>query len=120
MDEILRHRNGVSPDGLASSLSQGAIPLLRPNFDQTGSGSSCQMQFFQSKDPRSSSLLPALKSDMQEWQEVASDDAYIAICSRVRMMIPCQALSQVFERGRTDYESLDKNVKAEFLMEEEK
>jgi hypothetical protein len=101
MEEVLRHRNGLSPNDLASALSQGAIPLLRPNFDQTGSGASYQMQFFQSKYPHSSSILPILKSDMQAWQEIATDDAYIAICSRVRMMIPVSALSHVFERGRT-------------------
>jgi len=38
---------------------------------------------------------------MQAWQEIATDDAYIAICSRVRMMIPFSALSHVFERGET-------------------
>jgi hypothetical protein len=102
MEEVLRHRNGLSPNDLASALSQGAIPLLRPNFDQTGSGASYQMQFFQSKDPRSSSIFPILKSDMQEWQEIATDDAFIAICCRVRMMIPTSALSHVFERGRTE------------------
>jgi len=101
MEEVLRHRNGISPVDLASALSQGAVPLLRPNFDQTGSGASYQMQFFQCKDPRSSSILPILKSDMQAWQEIATDDAYIAICSRVRMMIPFSALSHVFERGET-------------------
>jgi hypothetical protein len=102
MEEILHHRNGLSPNDLASALSQGAVPLLRPNFDQTGSGASYQMQFFQSKDPRSSSILPILKSDMQAWQEIATDDAYLAICSRVRMMIPTSALRHVFERGRTE------------------
>jgi hypothetical protein len=101
MEEVLHHRNGLSPNDLASALSQGAIPLLRPNFDQTGSGSSCQMQFFQSKEPRDSSVFPILKSDMQAWQEIATDDAYIVICSRVRMMIPISALSHVFERGET-------------------
>jgi hypothetical protein len=120
MEEVLHHRNGQSPNDLASALSQGAVPLLRPNFDQTGSGASYQMRFFQSKEPRSSSLFPVLKSDMQEWQEIATDDAYIAICSRVRMMIPSSALRHVFERGQTAYEALDKSVKAEFHVEEDK
>jgi hypothetical protein len=106
MEEVLRHRNGLSPNDLASALSQGAIPLLRPNFDQTGSGSSYQIQFFQSENPRSSSVFSILKGDMQAWQEIATNDAYIAICSRVRMMIPASALSHVFERGRTEEMSL--------------
>lgn len=120
MEEVLHHRNGMSPNELVSSLAQGAIPLLRPNFDQTGSGSACQLQFFQSKDPRSSSLFPILKSDMQVWQEVVTDDAYIAICSRVRMMIPFSALSHIFERGRIAYDALDKSVKAKFQIEDDK
>ena len=120
MEEILHHRNGTSPNELASSLSQGAVPLLRPNFDQTGSGSSYQLQFFQSKDPHSSSLFPALKSDMQAWQEVVTDDAYIAICSRVRMMIPSSALSHILERGKTAYDALGESAKAEFYLEENK
>jgi hypothetical protein len=120
MEEILHHRNGMSPNELASSLSHGAVPLLRPNFDQTGSGSSYQLQFFQSKDPHSSSLFPVLKSDMQTWQEIATDDAYIAICSRVRMMIPFSALSHIFERGKTAYDALDKSAKTGFYTEENK
>jgi hypothetical protein len=120
MEEVLHHRNGMTPDDLASALSQGAVPLLRPNFDQTGSGSSYQMQFYQSKDPCSSSILPILKGDMQEWQEVATDDAYIAICCRVRMMIPLSALIHVFERGQPAYDALDKSIKGEFQIEEHK
>lgn len=111
LEEVLSHQNGNDNNDLAMALSQGAIPLLRPNFDQTGSGPSYQMRFFQSLDPRQSSLLPVIKSDMQDWQEVSTGDPYLALCCRVRVMIPHSALSHIFERGRDAFEGLDEKTK---------
>lgn len=102
LEEALHHRDGKDANALAAALLQGAVPLLRPNFDQTGSGSSFQMRFFQCKDPLSSSLYPVFKDDNQEWEIISTDDALIAICCRVRMMIPLSALNHIFERGQTE------------------
>lgn len=99
LEEALHHRDGKDASFLALSLVQGAVPLLRPNFDQTGSGSSFQLRFFQCKDPLSSPLYPIFKEDEQEWQIISTDDQLIAICCRVRMMIPLSALNHIFERG---------------------
>jgi hypothetical protein len=115
LDEALHHRDSEDVSILTTALIQGAVPLLRPNFDQTGGGSSFQMRFFQCKDPHSSSLSQTLRADMQEWQEISTEDPRLAICCRVRSLIPFSALQHVFERGRADYEALDERVKAEFL-----
>jgi len=118
LDGVLGHRNGRDASDLASALSQGAIPLLRPNFDQTGSGPSYQMRFFLSRDPRESSLLPLIKNDMQEWQEISTGDPYLTICCRVRVMLSFESLCHLFERGRDDYAALeDETKKLYFLME---
>jgi hypothetical protein len=99
LEEALHHLDGKDAAFLALSLMQGAIPLLRPNFDQTGSGSSFQLRFLQCKKPLSSSLYPVFKEDEQEWEFIETDDLLIAVCCRVRMMVPFSALSHIFERG---------------------
>lgn len=101
LEEALHHRHGGDADSLAHSLMQGSVPLLRPNFDQTGSGTSFQLRFLQCNDPSCSSLYPTFKADEQEWEYVNTDDVLIATCCRVRMMIPVTALTQVLERRNT-------------------
>lgn len=101
LEEALHHRNGKDAGFLALSMMQGSVPLLRPNFDQTGSGSSFQLRFLQCKDPSSSSLFPTFKNDEQEWEYISTDDLLLATCCRVRMMIPRTALAQIFERGNS-------------------
>jgi hypothetical protein len=99
LEEALHHRNGKDANALARSLLQGAVPLLRPNFDQTGSGMSFQLRFFQCRDPLSSSLYPTFKKDAQEWEVISTDDLFIASCCRVRMLIPRSALEHILARG---------------------
>lgn len=101
LEEALHHRDGKDAGFLALSMMQGAVPLLRPNFDQTGSGSSFQLRFLQCKDPFSSSLYATFKKDEQEWEYVSTDDWLLATCCRVRMMIPGTALAHIFERGNS-------------------
>ena len=114
LEEAIRHRAEKDADELASALMQGAVPLLRPNFDQTGIGSSFQLRFFQSRQARSSLLFTQLRSDLQEWQEIATDDPYLAICCRVRLLIPHPSLNHILERGRVAFEDMEESVKAEF------
>lgn len=117
LEDILLHRGDQDAERLATMLMQGAIPLLRPNYDRTGGGSSFQSRFFLCKEPRSSSLFPALKNESQEWQEIDSGDRYLTICCRVRSLIPLSALDELFKRGRAAYEFLGRNAQAEFSAE---
>jgi len=114
LEEAIQHRTEKDADELALALMQGAVPLLRPNFDQTGIGSSFQLRFFQSRQARSSLLSTQLRNDLQEWQEVDTDDPYLAICCRVRLLIPLPTLNHILERGAAAFEALDANVKSEF------
>lgn len=100
LEEALHHRDGKDAGYLALSMIQGSVPLLRPNFDQTGSGSSFQLRFLQCKDPFSSSLYSTFKADEQEWEYISTDDVLIASCCRVRMMIPNTVLAHIFQRGK--------------------
>jgi hypothetical protein len=115
LEEVLAHRNGNDATDLASALKQGAIPLLRPDFDQTGGGPSYQMRFFLSCDTRQASLLPLVRGNMQEWQEISTGDPYLVICSRVRLMVPFSSLHHVFERGREAFNALDEDAKGKYL-----
>ncbi len=117
LQEALQHRAEKDAEGLAATLMQGAVPLLRPNYDRTGGGSSFQLRFFQCKEPRSSSLYPCVRSDPQEWQEIDTGDPCLAICCRVRSLIPLHALDSLFTRGRAAFDALDEESKAEFSME---
>jgi hypothetical protein len=116
LEQALQHSQEHDALSRATTLMQGLVPLLRPNFDQTGGGPSFQLRFFQTSDPRSSSLAPVLRSDMQEWQEICTDDSYLAIFSRVRLLIPLSALTPILERGRVAFETLAEEVKAEFSI----
>lgn len=117
LDEIILHRGEQNTERLAATLMQGAIPMLRPNYDRTGSGSSYESRFFLCKAPRSSSLFPHLQNESREWQEIESSDRYLAICCRVRSLIPLHALDGLFSRGRAAFESLGRDAQAEFTVE---
>lgn len=118
LEDALLHRGNKDADRLAATLAQGATPLLRPNYDRTGGGSSFQARYLMCAEPRSSSLHPHLQSESQEWQEVDTGDPYLAICCRVRSLIPVRSLDGLFTRGRAAFEALDKDAKAEFAVED--
>jgi len=102
LEEALHHRNGTDAGFLALSMIQGAVPLLRPNFDQTGSGSSFQLRFLQCRDAPALPLFPSFKNNEQEWEFISTDDRLLATCCCVRMMIPNTALAHVLARGTSD------------------
>lgn len=99
LEEALHHRDGRDAPSLAQAMIQGSVPLLRPNFDQTGSGSSFQLRFLQCRDAPASSLFSSFKNNEQEWEFISTDDRLLATCCCVRMMIPNTALAQVLARG---------------------
>lgn len=99
LEQALQHRADRDAVPLALSLLQGSTPLLRPNFDQTGSGHSHQLRFFQCRQPLSSSLAPTFKGDVQEWEMIHTGDLYTAICCRVRLMIASSAIRSILDRG---------------------
>lgn len=120
LEEVLAHRNGKEATDLASALAQGAIPLLRPDFDQTGSGPSYQMRFFIGREPHCSSILSLVKNDLQDWQEISSGDPHLILCCRVRVMLPFTSLQYIFERERNFHDALDAGVKDQYVLSEGK
>ncbi|MBX3038615.1 MAG: hypothetical protein KF758_17015 [Anaerolineales bacterium] len=101
LEEALRHSNRKDVEMLASTLMQSTVPLLRPNFDRAGSSPSFQLRFFQCWDPLSSSLLPSIKKETQEWEMISTDDQFLAIFCRVRMLIPESAIEHILLRRET-------------------
>lgn len=113
IEQVLQHRNEKDVRDLADGLRQGTVPLLRPNFDQTGSGPTFQLRFFLAKNPIASSLYEHLRQDMPAWQVLESGNASQLLCCRVRLLIPRSSLASILERGRVAYEALDKKQRGE-------
>ncbi len=113
LERVLQHRAEKGPGALANALRQGTIPLLRPNFDQIGSGATFQLRFFLAGAPQSSSIYSRMQGDLQDWQALEIGDASLALCCRVRLLIPHASLEPLFERGRAAYEALDQRQREE-------
>jgi len=100
LEDILSHRAEDDRDCLLALLLEGATPLLRPDFDRSGSGQSFQSQFFLCANPRASTLATALMSD---WQILATGDPYHVLACRVRHLIPLTALDALIHRTKRAY-----------------
>ena len=85
LEEILAHRADTDPKPLWDMLSQGAVPLLRPDFDLTGAdGQVFQSQFFICQSARTTCFAPFLRIPLAEWQAHSSGDPYLVFCLRLR------------------------------------
>lgn len=114
--QILQHRVQQDSRDLAEALRQGTVPLLRPDFDQTGSGPTFQLRFFLARNATTSSLYEALRLDLPIWQAFESRDPSRILCCRVRLLIPCSSLTWILERGRSAYEALDEGQRREYFL----
>jgi hypothetical protein len=112
--EELIHRSGEdAPLATLTALTQGAVPLLRPNFDLTGDGPSFQAQFCLCAEPHASRTMSMLKASFGEWQGIPTGDAAITLCCRTRLMLPGSALQGLFRRGEEALESLSDDRRRE-------
>lgn len=85
LEDILAHRADADLKTLWDMLSQGAVPLLRPDFDLTGAdGQVYQSQFFLCESARTTCFAPFLRVPLAEWQAHSSGDPYLAFCVRLR------------------------------------
>jgi hypothetical protein len=85
LDEILAHRTETDLQPLWDVLSQGAAPLLRPDFDLAGAdGQAFQTQFFICQSARTTCFAPFLRVPLAEWQTHSTGDPYLAFCVRLR------------------------------------
>jgi len=106
LEEALRHRQEADAAALLAAMTQGAAPLLRPDFDRGGGQRSFQTCHFLCADPHTSALTALLKGGQREWEFMATADPYLAICCRARHLIPLNALEELTRRGRKALESL--------------
>ncbi|MBU2609319.1 MAG: hypothetical protein KJ606_00015 [Chloroflexi bacterium] len=119
LDESLAHRKQEDAGSLLATLAQGALPLLRPDFDRIGSGSSYQARYFLCADPSTSIFVPFSGNRSSEWEKIASGDPYLAICCRVRHMIPLAALHELVRRGQEAWDDLKDAEQQELQLFEE-
>ncbi|MBI3175258.1 MAG: hypothetical protein HYZ25_16145 [Chloroflexi bacterium] len=114
--QILQHRAQKDIRDLADALRQGTVPLLRPDFDQTGSNPAFQLRFFLAGNAIASSMYEELRHDLPVWQAIESGSASQILCCRVRLLIPGSSLALILERGRPAYKALDKEQRRENFL----
>lgn len=107
LEEILAHRIDADPKPLWDMLSQGAVPLLRPDFDLTGAdGQAFQSQFFICQSARTTCFAPFLRIPLAEWQAHSSGDPYLAFCVRLRQGLTFAALGGLPAQARRVFDQL--------------
>ncbi len=111
LDEVLAHRGEADLQTLWASLSQGAVPLLRPDFDGTGAGGrAIQSQIFLCQSAKGTPFTTLLRSPLSRWQVFSTGDPYLAFCLRLRQGIPLAALGDLYQRTQATFEKLEPNA----------
>lgn len=118
LDQILSHRAENDLALLWTTLSQGTLPLLRPDFDTCpansaevpgGNGQTFQTQYFLCASARNTAFAAFLHEPLATWNLLATGDPTLAMCVRLRHMIPLTALGQLWERGQLDFDNLSQS-----------
>ncbi|MBI4319446.1 MAG: hypothetical protein HY675_13240 [Chloroflexi bacterium] len=106
--EILDLRGHDDTQELLTGLARDAVPLLRANFDRLGGGAYAQpMHYVLVQDPRKPALSPVLRGPLADYTVVTTGDPYVAVCCRLRHMIPLAALRDLIVRGRKEYGAME-------------
>ncbi len=119
LDEILAQRNDSELSSLWASLSQSAVPLLRPDFDSVGmkeGGHTVQTQIFLCQSARNTPFLPFLHSPLSRWQVFSTGDPYLACCIRLRYGIPFLALDNLYKRAQSVFEKMEPGARERFSL----
>jgi hypothetical protein len=109
IDEYLRHWGDGSLGEISTSLAQGAVPLLRPDFDTEGSSPSYQFLYLLCDQSNSAVFLDALSGSLREWQVADTGDPYLVAFCRIRQLIPVKSLDALSRKSVIAFENLDKN-----------
>lgn len=117
LDEILAGYAETDLQPIWAAMAQGAMPLIRPDFDQAGgSGQSFQSQYFLCESLRTTPFAPFLRAPLANWEPLPTGEPYIAMCVRVRLGLSCQSLAHVWQRGRLDWDRLPEARRAELQI----
>ena len=108
IDEYLRHWGDGGLDEISVTLTQGAVPLLRPDFDMEGSNPSYQFFYLLCDQSSSRGFVAALGNSIREWQVVETGDPYLVMFCRIRQLIPVKSLDSLARRSAIAFENLDK------------
>ena len=113
VEELLQQSGENALLSTLTTLTQGVVPLLRPDFDLAGEGISFQAQFCLCAEPHVSRIPPLLKEAFGEWQYIATGDPTITLCCRTRLMLAANALQGLFQRGREALAALSDEQRCE-------
>lgn len=114
-EELLKRVRLVDFSAVLLSLSLGAVPALRPDFDKVGESISYLSDFFLCADPRGSDIADLLRLSGRTWQAVSTGDPYLILFCRLRQMIPLNALSFLTQSVKVAFENLTEEEQSELL-----
>lgn len=113
VEEVYKHVDLDEFSATLASLSQGAAPALRPDFDRAGEISSYPSSYFLCADARESEIADLLGASARTWQAITTGDPWLILFCRVRQMIPVNALLCLTRPAQTAFESLSEEEKNE-------
>lgn len=109
--DCLSHVHDFDPDVCLPGLAQGAIPLLRPNFDSLGNhGLAQEHRLVLAGLPWPGTYQAALARHFRNW-DVFSGNPQSLVCLRVRHDIPLAALKDLVHTGKRIYERMDSTTR---------
>jgi hypothetical protein len=115
LDEILSRRSETDLQPIWDVLSQGAAPLLRPDFDLAGAdGQAFQTQFFICQSARTTCFAPFLRVPLAEWQAHSAGDPYLAFCVRLRQGLTLSAIGGSPAQARRVFDKLSEAEREQF------
>ncbi len=113
LDEILAGHAETELQPVWGAMTQGAMPLIRPDFDHAGGGGqSFQAQYFLCQSLRTTPFAPFLRAPLANWEPLPTGEPYMAMCVRVRLGLSRLSLEHVWQRGRLDLERLPEASRA--------
>jgi hypothetical protein len=107
LEEVLQKSSEHTAVSVFSNLSQGAVPLLKPEFDAIGIGYSHVARYVLIPSAQKTILRDACESLLNRWECVFSGIFNLVVCVQVRHFIPIKSLKNFTNEGYKAYQRLD-------------
>ncbi len=112
-EEVLKRVEFADFSAALVSLSLGAVPALRPDFDRGGESVSYLSNYFLCADPRQSEIADILAASVRPWQAIPTGDPNMILFCRVRQMIRPSVLSSLTQSAKAAFESLSEEEQSQ-------
>ena len=106
LSEVVEHSSDQKAADLLLLLAQGAVPLLRPDFDAIGGGGlAITQRFVLLSESISPAFSPTLQSVLANWTPLISDDDHTLLCCRFHQALPLRSLTALLAPARQQYQT---------------